>query len=89
MEKNIFVLFEFEVSITFKKKIWWRFLKIEGKKKLEKFIEKNILFEFKLSIIFKKRTWFLKIKGEKELEKNVFVLFESHPKSWSIIFKKI
>lgn len=47
-----------------------------SKEKLEKFIEKNVLFEFELSIR-KKRTRFLKIKGEKELEKNVFVLFES------------
>lgn len=48
---------------------------------MEKFVEKNILFESKLSIIFKKRTRFLKIEREKELEKNVFVLFESHPVS--------
>lgn len=30
---------------------------------------------------FKKRTRFLKTEGEKESEKNVFVLFESHPNS--------
>lgn len=54
-----------------------------SKEKLEKFIEKEKCYKYSQDSRWhlKKGHEFLKTEEEKELEKNVFVLFESHPNS--------